>query len=68
MSSAALTRLYALGLDAFRVAVAFKDGAPERFTLEGATGRSPSTAATSRERAASPCSATATCCPLKAAD
>ncbi|MFO1323043.1 MAG: penicillin-binding protein activator [Burkholderiales bacterium] len=36
--SAALTRLYALGLDAFRVAQAFRDGAPERFTLDGATG------------------------------
>ena len=39
MGSAALTRLYALGLDAFRVAAAFKDGAPERFSLEGATGQ-----------------------------
>jgi outer membrane PBP1 activator LpoA protein len=39
MGSAALTRLYALGLDAFRVAVAFKDGAPDRFALEGATGQ-----------------------------
>jgi outer membrane PBP1 activator LpoA protein len=39
MSSAALTRLYALGLDAYRVAVAFKDGAPERFSLDGATGQ-----------------------------
>jgi outer membrane PBP1 activator LpoA protein len=39
MASAALTRLYALGLDAFRVAAAFKDGAPERFSLEGATGQ-----------------------------
>jgi outer membrane PBP1 activator LpoA protein len=38
MPSAALTRLYALGLDAFRVAVAFKDGAPETFSLDGATG------------------------------
>jgi outer membrane PBP1 activator LpoA protein len=38
MPSAALTRLYALGLDAFRVAVAFKDGAPESFSLDGATG------------------------------
>lgn len=36
--SAALTRLYALGLDAFRVAQSFRDGAPERFTLDGATG------------------------------
>jgi outer membrane PBP1 activator LpoA protein len=36
--SAALARLYALGLDAFRVAAAFKDGPPERFELEGATG------------------------------
>lgn len=39
MPSAALTRLYALGLDAFRVAVTFRDGAPERFTLDGATGQ-----------------------------
>jgi uncharacterized protein len=38
-ASAALTRLYALGLDAFRVAQAFTDGAPENFTLEGATGQ-----------------------------
>lgn len=37
--SAALTRLYALGLDAFRVAQAFRDGAPEHFTLDGATGQ-----------------------------
>jgi outer membrane PBP1 activator LpoA protein len=37
--SAALTRLYALGLDALRIALAFRDGAPERFTMEGATGR-----------------------------
>ena len=38
-ASAALTRLYALGLDAFRVAQAFGAGAPESFTLEGATGQ-----------------------------
>jgi len=37
--SAALTRLYALGLDAFRVAQAFREGVPERFVLEGATGQ-----------------------------
>lgn len=36
--SAALARLYALGLDAFRVAAAFKDGPPARFELDGATG------------------------------
>lgn len=36
--SAALARLYALGLDAFRVAAAFTDGPPERFELDGATG------------------------------
>jgi outer membrane PBP1 activator LpoA protein len=36
--SAALARLYALGLDAFRVAAAFKDGPPEQFELDGATG------------------------------
>lgn len=38
-ASAALTRLYALGLDGFRIAQAFRDGAPERFSLEGATGQ-----------------------------
>jgi outer membrane PBP1 activator LpoA protein len=38
-ASAALTRLYALGLDAFRIAQAFRDGAPERFSLDGATGQ-----------------------------
>jgi outer membrane PBP1 activator LpoA protein len=38
-ASAALTRLYALGLDAARIALAFREGAPERFTLDGATGR-----------------------------
>lgn len=37
--SSALTRLYALGLDAFRIAQAFRDGAPEQFVLEGATGK-----------------------------
>jgi len=37
--SAALTRLYALGLDAFRVAQAFRDGAPDQFSLDGATGQ-----------------------------
>jgi outer membrane PBP1 activator LpoA protein len=36
--SAALDRLYALGLDAFRVSQAFGLDPPERFTLEGATG------------------------------
>ncbi len=38
-ASAALTRLYALGLDAYRVAQAFRDGPPQRFTLDGATGQ-----------------------------
>jgi outer membrane PBP1 activator LpoA protein len=38
-ASAALERLYALGLDAYQVARAFRDGAPERFMLEGATGQ-----------------------------
>ncbi|MFO1316406.1 MAG: penicillin-binding protein activator [Burkholderiales bacterium] len=38
-ASAALTRLYALGLDAFRVAQAFAEGPPEHFTLDGATGQ-----------------------------
>jgi outer membrane PBP1 activator LpoA protein len=37
--NAALERLYALGLDAYRVARAFRNGPPERFTLDGATGR-----------------------------
>ena len=37
--SAALARLYALGLDAYRVAAAFVDGPPEHFALDGATGR-----------------------------
>lgn len=36
--SAALARLYALGLDAFRVAAAFRNGPPQRFDLDGATG------------------------------
>ncbi len=36
--SAALERLYALGLDAFRVAQAFGAGPPTRFSLDGATG------------------------------
>lgn len=37
-ASVALMRLYALGLDAYRVARAFREGPPERFNLEGATG------------------------------
>lgn len=37
-ASNALTRLYAFGLDAFRVARAFRDGPPAQFTLDGATG------------------------------
>ena len=37
--SAALDRLYALGLDAFRISQAFGREPPERFELEGATGR-----------------------------
>ena len=36
--SASLERLYALGLDAFRVAAAFVSGPPARFDLDGATG------------------------------
>jgi hypothetical protein len=39
LGSAALDRLYALGLDAFRVSQAFGDEPPERFELDGATGR-----------------------------
>jgi outer membrane PBP1 activator LpoA protein len=39
-SNAAFERLYALGLDAFRVAQAFaRDTPPERLELDGATGR-----------------------------
>jgi outer membrane PBP1 activator LpoA protein len=37
--SDSLARLYALGIDAFRVADAFRDGPPARFSLAGATGR-----------------------------
>lgn len=37
--NAALERLYALGIDAFRVAQAFRFGPPDHFTLDGATGR-----------------------------
>jgi outer membrane PBP1 activator LpoA protein len=37
--NAALDRLYALGIDAFRVAQAFVDGTPERLDFDGATGR-----------------------------
>jgi outer membrane PBP1 activator LpoA protein len=36
--SASLDRLYALGIDAFRIAQALIDGPPGQFTLEGATG------------------------------
>jgi len=36
--SAALARLYAFGLDAFRIAAAFRAGPPERFDMDGATG------------------------------
>ncbi|MEP7328113.1 MAG: penicillin-binding protein activator [Betaproteobacteria bacterium] len=38
-ASVALTRLYALGLDAFRVAQALRDGTSERLSFEGATGQ-----------------------------
>ena len=36
--SASLDRLYALGIDAFRIAQAMLDGPPSQFDLEGATG------------------------------
>jgi hypothetical protein len=39
LGGAALTRLYALGLDAFRVAQAFVGGVPRSFDMEGAIGR-----------------------------
>ncbi len=35
---AALDRLYALGIDAFRVAQTFAEGMPEKFEFDGATG------------------------------
>lgn len=38
-ASAALDRLYALGLDAYRVAEAFVEAPPERLSFDGATGR-----------------------------
>ncbi len=38
-ANATLDRLYALGIDAFRVAQAFIDGVPERLEFDGATGR-----------------------------
>ena len=38
LDSTALARLYALGLDAFRVAASFTNGPPSRFELDGATG------------------------------
>jgi len=37
--NAALDRLYALGIDAFRVAQAFVDSTPDRLDFDGATGR-----------------------------
>lgn len=38
-ANATLDRLYALGMDAFRVAQAFVDGPPARLDINGATGR-----------------------------
>jgi len=38
-ANATLDRLYALGIDAFRVAQAFEEGTPERLDFDGATGR-----------------------------
>jgi hypothetical protein len=38
MGNLLLDRLYALGLDAFTVANAFRDGVPERLEIAGATG------------------------------
>ena len=37
--NASLERLYALGLDAFRIARALVDGPPDKFVLDGATGQ-----------------------------
>jgi outer membrane PBP1 activator LpoA protein len=36
--SASLARLYAFGLDAYRIAASFQDGPPARFDADGATG------------------------------
>lgn len=36
--SDSLARLYALGLDAYRIAASFGDAPPDRFALDGATG------------------------------
>jgi outer membrane PBP1 activator LpoA protein len=36
--SESLVRLYALGLDAFRIAASFRDGPPDRLAFDGATG------------------------------
>jgi hypothetical protein len=36
--SDSLARLYALGLDAYRIAASFENGPPDRFELDGATG------------------------------
>ena len=38
-ANAALDRLYALGLDAFRVAEVFVTAPPDRLSFDGATGR-----------------------------
>jgi outer membrane PBP1 activator LpoA protein len=38
-ASAALDRLYALGLDAYRIAEAFVEAPPDRLAFDGATGR-----------------------------
>jgi hypothetical protein len=37
-SNTSLERLYALGIDAFRIAKAFVDGPPGKFEIDGATG------------------------------
>jgi hypothetical protein len=39
LPNATLDRLYALGIDAFRVAQAFENGPPARLDFDGATGR-----------------------------
>jgi uncharacterized protein len=36
--SDSLARLYAFGLDAYRIAASFRNGPPDRFELDGATG------------------------------
>ena len=58
--SESLERLYALGIDAFRIAQALTDGPPVQFVLEGATGRVTLAEGRQRARGRWPCTARAT--------